>query len=236
MKKGRNAFTLNMKASTALLLTILTAFVFCLSSYVVSVNSRYATGDYEYVNSDKSRYKRIRLSPSSVVMIDNVDDCSIIVSDSLSIEVDKADEGNFQFLLSQDTMRIMVESSPVHKVLLYLPTGSELRAKRCAIQMKGSLHHNNQPSYRVTLANSELTASGQGLHAFLNSLKITGLGNAKVNVSKYFHIQSLELNDVDKIHLAQGWQIGVLKTNFVDGSSAEMIKIRDSVSVVTVAR
>lgn len=214
-----------------MLLVILIVFVFCLSSYVSSVNIRYSAGDYNYVNNDKSRYKRISMPPSGVVMIENISNCLIVVSDSLRVEFNKDDIGNFSVSSISDTARIVADASPVSMVLLYLPTESVLLANSCRIQMKGSLHHNSQPSYRVNLKDSKLLASGEGLHAFINELEVTGNGNAGVEVSKYFHIQSLALNDVDTISLAQGWQIGMLKTNFVRGHSSEMLKAGDSVFV-----
>lgn len=236
MSKRKNSFIGGVKASTAVLMGILVVFLFCLTSYVSSVNSRYAAGDYSYVNSDKSRYKKIRMPPSSVVVVENIHNCLIIASDSLSAEVDIQDARNLQVSSDRDTIRIVAVSAPSSKILLYLPSGSELVAKACRLQLKGSLHHDSPPSYRIFLADSDLTASGQGLHAFLKELAVAGSGKARLEVFKHFHIESLVLRDVDSIQLAQGWQIGALKTSFEKGNSTEILKVGDSISVVAVAR
>lgn len=221
-----------MKTSTVVLLLMMLSIIICLSSFVVSINRKYSTGDYWYANSDKSLYQKVRLPARRTIVIENLNNCLLVSSDSLSLEVFNEELSNLTITSANDSVRIVSSIKSSRKLFLYLPEQSHLVATNSMMTMNGSLNYINPPSYSILLNNSRMVASAPEAHAFVQQLQISGNGGAAVEVSKRFHIHSLELTNTTSVSIAEGWQIGSLKTNFSSGLANEMIKVGDSVAII----
>jgi hypothetical protein len=221
-----------MKTSTLLLLFTTVSVFFCLSSFVISINSKYANGVYTYLNNDKLKIQNFRFPSSGVVAIAGIENCVVVSSDSLKLEISRDDVKNLDVTSSHDTITIVAREKSTEKVLLYLPSDTQLLALRSKITMTGAFDYLNPPSYSVVLDNSKLVASTREIHAFIHQLRVLGKGESGIAVSKRFHIQSLDLVNTTSATIAEGWQIGSLKTSFGDGMTSELVKAGDSVSIV----
>ncbi|MEJ1237745.1 hypothetical protein WBG78_06445 [Chryseolinea sp. T2] len=166
------------------------------------------------------------------VIVENTDNCLIVSSDSLSLEVFNDDVPGVEVTTIGDSVKIVPSRKSSHKMLVYAPTNSLLIVRNSTITMNGSLDFANPPSYSVVLENSKLTASSREYHAFVQQLKISGKGNAIVEVPRRFHIHELHLSNTTFAGIAEAWSIGSIKTTFTNGMASEMQKMADSVSVV----
>lgn len=222
-------FTIKAGRSTVLLFCILVFTLMCVSSFVISVNSRYAQGMYTSVFGDKEKYVRLPVFPAKNIALDGIADCMVIASDSLKVEVPREDANAYRVEAAGDSIRISTSVATGNRVLLYLPTDSRLVVTQGSVLLRGSDDRLSPLTYDVQLVDSKLIA-GTGDHTFVHQLSIAGMGNAAAEVRKYFHIQSLNINNVGTVDLSQSWQIGALTTRY-DGRPLEMTKVRDSVSV-----
>ncbi|MGC3948678.1 MAG: hypothetical protein QM762_29960 [Chryseolinea sp.] len=218
--------------STFLLLFIMVSIVVCLTSFVVAIRTQYATGDYVFVNGDNLKNEDVNLPPSKVIVINDIENCLFISSDSLKLQVLKDDRSRLHVVSSGDSVRISAKERTNGRLLLYVPTNSQVVAIRTNMTMTGAFDFLELPSYSITLDNSKLVTLTRENHAFIQQLRIIGKGEAVVQVSKRFHIHSLDVTNTTFISIAEGWQIGALKTTFNEGFSSEMVKVGDSVSIV----
>jgi hypothetical protein len=219
-----------MKMSNLLLLGIfvMSGVLFC--SFVVSINSKVSKDEVTYANRDKSMYNRHRFDGGKTVVVQNVDDCVVILSDSVSMEIHKDDEDKFAYSVLSDSVKITQNSPTKNKVFIYLPSGSRLVANSSGVTIKGSLfNHDSKASYDVALHDSKLFVSAAKLHTFLDRLNVSGSGEDEITIDDFVHIRTLEIKNVANVNVAQAWQIENFKTAFV--SSSEMTKAGDSLLI-----
>ena len=219
------------RKSSLMLLSIVLMMLTLYASYIIVVNQKLDSKNYTYVNNEKSKYSRVKFDNQKVVVIKGLQNCIIVTSDSIKLEVFNEDLKSFASKQSDDTVTILFNQSTSNKTFLYLPTGSQLIADSSSFEMKGSFDTKRQPKYQVTLHHSSLLATANNNHTFFDKLSVTDLGDSQVEIAKYVHISELELINVRHASFAQGWQIGILKTVFEDGQAVELGKYRDSVAI-----
>ena len=228
----KNPQKARFRTSTLVLMFTMLSMIACLCSFVLSINHNYKSGNYWYSNSDKSQFRKIGLSLFPKVIIESMDNCLVVSSDSLSLEIFNDDVADVQITTFGDSVRITPLRKPSGKLLIYAPTNTQLIVRNSTITMNGSLDFANPPSYVIDLENSRLTASSRDYHAFVQQLKIFGKGEAFVEIPRRFHIHELQLSNTTFAGIAEAWTIGSIKTAFNNGMASEMQKMADSVSIV----
>ncbi|HMG90515.1 MAG TPA: hypothetical protein VK589_10650 [Chryseolinea sp.] len=219
------------RKSTILLISIVLMLLTLYASYIIVVNQKLDSKDYTYVNNEKSKYSRVKFDNQKVVVIKGLQNCIIVTSDTIKLDVFNEDLKSFESKLKEDTVTIVFNQPTSNKTFLYLPTGSQLIADSSSFEIKGSFDPRRAPKHKVTLRHSSLLATAHNSHTFFDKLTVTDLGNSQFEIAKYVHINELELMNVHNASFAQGWQIGNLKTLFNDGAEIEFGKYRDSVSI-----
>jgi len=220
------------RKSSLMLLSIILMMLTLYASYIIVVNQKLDSKNYTYVNNEKSKYSRVKFDNQKVVVINGLQNCIIVTSDSIKLEVFNEDLKSLESKRTEDTVTVVFNQSTSNKTFLYLPTGSQLIADSSSFEIKGSFDTKRQPKYQVTLHNSSLLATANNNQTFFDKLSVTDLGNSQLGIAKYVHINELELMNVRHASFAQGWQIGNLKTIFDDGGRAvELGKYRDSVAI-----
>ncbi len=219
------------RESSLMLLSIVLMMLTLYASYIIVVNQKLDSKNYTYVNNEKSKYNRVKFGNQKVVVIKGLQNCIIVTSDSIKLEVFNEDLKSFDSKRTEDTVTIVFSQLTTNKTFLYLPTGSQLIADSSSFQIKGSFDTKRQPKYHVTLHHSSLLATAKNNHTFFDKLSVTDLGNSRLEIAKYVHINELELMNVRNASFAQGWLIGNLKTLFDNGAAVELGKYRDSVAI-----
>jgi hypothetical protein len=174
-------------------------------------------------------YSRHRFEGKTVV-VQNIDDCTVIMSDSLSVETHKDDRDKFEYDVRPDSVHVSQTRASHNRVFLYLPSGSRLVVNASNVTIKGSLFdHEQRASYDVVLRDSKLLVSAAKLHTFFDRLKISGSGQNELIIDDFVHITDLDIENITGVNIAEGWQVGNLKTAFLSGSA--MSKSGDSLSI-----
>jgi len=218
------------KMSNLLLIGVVLTSVVFLSSFIVSVNTKVKNGDITYVNRDKSMYSRHHVDEGKIIVVENIADCMVVLSDSMALEIHKDDADNVSYVDLSDSITISQSSPLKNRIFIYLPSGSHLVARSSGVTIKGSLFdHESKASYDVVLRDSKLFVSAAKLHTFLDRLRVSGYGQAALTIDDFVHIANLEIANVNDVSIAQAWGIGNFKTAFMSGS--EMNKAGDRVSI-----
>ena len=220
-----------VKTSNILLLVIFLVIGLFFCSFIASVDYKLKDKNFTYSNGDKSLYSRHKFDTRKVVVIKNLNNCTLVLSDSVSIEVFNDDKDKFEYSVTSDSITINQRKRSENRLLVYLPSGTTLVANSSVVAMNGSFDYNNQTSYAVVLRDSELNVSSGGSHTFFENLKVDGFGRSQLVVGDFTHVQNLHVSDITDVRLAKGWQIGRFTSSFSRG--AEMTKLGDSVSIAT---
>lgn len=219
-----------LKMSNLLLVGVILMSVVILSSFVVSVNVKVNNGEFTYINRDKSMYSRHQFERGHTLVIENIANCMVILSDSVSMEIHNDDQDKFAYSVSSDSIKISQKNPSIHKLFIYLPSGSRLVANSSGVTVKGSLfNHDSKASYDVVLRDSKLLVSAAKLHTFLDRLSVSGSGENELTIEDFVHIGNLEIENIANVNIAKAWQIGNFKTTFHRGS--EMSKAGDGVAI-----
>lgn len=231
MTRSAAKFRKYPKKSTVMLISIVLTLLTLYTAYILVVNQKLGSDDFSYANNDKTQYTQLKFDHHKVVFVEGLQRGTILTSDSIRLEVLNGEIGSLHSAAEKDTLKIVFNSASDKEVFLYLPTGTEVVAHSCALEMRGSLDYKAQPEYSVKLRSSSLLASGNNSHAFMEKLSVTASGDSRVQIARYFHVSQLDLLNVHDATFAQGWQIGKLTSTFDDGGNVVMSKYIDSVAI-----
>jgi hypothetical protein len=190
-----------MNKSKIVLLTILLISVTLIASIPISLKGRLAAGNYKIIN-QQQKFIDVKLSLQHVqrLFIDGVE-CVIIPDDSIGLEI--ADLNILELVprVSGDTLIIQNKSNTKAKVRLFASHVKEIVAHNSTVIFKGSLHPHNSTSHEISLHNSIVNTLPISMETrvlqFFNTIKVRGVGDARVCLRGSVHIDRLILQDID---------------------------------------
>jgi hypothetical protein len=190
-----------MNKSKIVLLTILVISALLIASIPISLNRRLVAGDYAIIN-QQEKFVDVKLSLQNVqrLFIDGLE-CIIIPDDSTGLEIAELNMRELVPRVSGDTLIMQNKSNTKAKVRLFASHVKEIVAHNSTLVFKGSLYPHSAASHEIFLHNSTAKtlpiSKETRVLQFFNTIKIRGVGDARVSLSGSVHIDHLFLQDID---------------------------------------
>ncbi|MBA4054950.1 MAG: hypothetical protein C0490_09585 [Marivirga sp.] len=204
-----------MKASKLTILSILFVSVVFIGAIPMTLKYKLDHNMYTQLTPDESYvYDRYSFGVHNTVVISDLDNCTIIPSDSFQIEIERLGKDVVNFVEKGDTLwvdSIDKENRASQKVRIFMPGAGKVVCRDSNVLLRGSIGMVGIPSFVFDLENSKLStgpiAEEWRVFQFLGQLEINGLDSAYVNLSGSIRINGLILSDISSV--VSGNHVGI---------------------------
>lgn len=228
-----------MKASKIILLSLILVSVLIIGAIPVTLRYKFKNKLYTQLNPDEAyTYDRHSFGMSNTLIISDLDNCTIIPSDTFQIEVERMSNDMVKFIEKGDTFMIGSidkNKNATQRVRLFVPATGKVICRNSDILLRGSIKKEGIPSFSFDLVKSELSTGAISdewrVYQFLDVLKINGLDSAKVNLAGSVRIRSLVLSNVSFVKTENHVNIDNMQVVYNGKDSVKSKSIAGSLSI-----
>jgi len=204
-----------MKASNITILFIVIVSIVLIGAIPITLKYKLDNKLYTQLNlSENYTYDRHNFTITNKLLISDLDNCTIIPSDSFYIELEQLGCDNVVITDKADTFSIGSTNRgevASQRVRIFMPGAGKIICRNSNVLLRGSIKRFGIPSFLFDLENSKLSTSAISdewkVYQFLSQLEINGSDSAEVNLSGSVRINNLTLNDVGSV--STGNRVGI---------------------------